>query len=263
MTNSTCLNSSKHADMSVLKTTLETAKAAANQLSMEFMDIKADDPFLETKRKELALAQEKVAILIKNIGWQEEHSIKKTIKDVKLITQAPVFQQAKMMRCDKALPVFDNIHLYVNRFEKIMTTHQVDKDLNWKTYLAASIQDHSVDQWFSGTLANKECSWEEARTILMDKFDDKASDMITAKNLFAIKMDRSETLPAFSLRFSATMQDAKWDDGPSMAMLCLLALPKNLCNDIIVAYNSKEQAHSRPQSVDDVFRLAGKLLCLV
>ncbi|SAL95626.1 hypothetical protein, partial, partial [Absidia glauca] len=72
-------------------------------------------------------------------------------------------------------------------------------------------------------------------------------------------MDRSETLPAFSLRFSATMQDAKWDDGPSMAMLCLLALPKNLCNDIIVAYNSKEQAHSRPQSVDDVFRLAGKL----
>jgi hypothetical protein len=55
------------------------------------------------------------------------------------------------------------------------------------------------------------------------------------------------------------MRDAKWEDDPTMAMLYLHALHKSLGDDIIVAYNNKEQAHSRPQSVDDVFCLARKL----
>ncbi|SAM07771.1 hypothetical protein [Absidia glauca] len=259
MANSESVNSSKHADIDTLKKTLEAAKTKANQLSMGFMDSQVDDPLLATKRKELALAQEKVAILVKNIEWQEDTSFDKTIRDVKLITQAPVFQLANMVKCDKTLPIFDDIHMFVNRFDKVMITHQVDRDHYWKANLAASIQDHTVDQWFSGALANKDCTWNEARTILIDKFEDKPSNMMTATNLFTIKMERSETLPAFSLRFLATMRDAKWEDGPSMAMLYLHALHKSLGNDMMVAYNSKEQAHSRPQSVDDVFRLAGKL----
>ncbi|SAL96920.1 hypothetical protein [Absidia glauca] len=86
MVNSESVNSSKHADVNTLKNTLQVAKAKAAQLSMEFMDLEVDNPLLETKRKELALVQEKKTILVKNVEWQEK-SLNKAIKDIKLITQ--------------------------------------------------------------------------------------------------------------------------------------------------------------------------------
>ncbi|SAM04409.1 hypothetical protein [Absidia glauca] len=84
--------------------------------------------------------------------------------------------------------------------------------------------------------------------------------MVTAKALFTMKMDANrETLAAFSLRSQSALREANWKDGPAIAMLCLIALPKSLSHDIFVAYHSRKQDHSRPQTAQEVLSLATKI----
>lgn len=67
------------------------------------------------------------------------------------------------------------------------------------------------------------------RLVPVERFSEKPSAMMAAKELFHMKMrpDR-ETVPAFALRFQTSMRDAQLEDGPELAMLCLL-LSLGLC----------------------------------
>lgn len=252
------IKDSKYAPKPDVRAMLEQARQDASALSLSYLELSRDDPTLAEKKAELEFAEERVNTLTKTLTWQTK--VPTGITDARLVAQAPIFQIARLMECDSNLPVFDTIHIYIRRLEKVMETHQVDKDASWKAYLSASILDHAVDQWFCEFLHPLDINWSKARLILVDRFSDKASDMVTAKALFTMKMNANrETLAAFSLRFQSALHEANWKDSPAIAMLCLIALPKSLSNDIFVAYHSRKQDHSRPQTAQEVLSLATKI----
>ncbi|SAL96054.1 hypothetical protein, partial, partial [Absidia glauca] len=195
---------SKYAPKPDVRAMLEQARQDASSLSLAYVALAQDDPSRPLKKAELDFMEDKVNTLTKTLTWQKKVPTGTT--DARLVAQAPIFQIARIMECDPNIPVFENIHIYIRRLEKMMETHQVDKDSSWKAYLSASILDHAVDQWFCEYLSPLDATWSQACIILVDRFSDKASDMVTAKALFTMKMNANrETLAAFSLRFQSAL----------------------------------------------------------
>ncbi|ORZ07089.1 hypothetical protein BCR42DRAFT_442800 [Absidia repens] len=252
----------KHAPPSDLEFTIDRLKEEAASLSFALAPIDCGDPSFKEKKLEFDLLNGQVNqeydTLEKTLEWKSKQD-GRALKDPKLLGQIPIFQVRGQTQVDKNYQVFDSVGKFIRRFEKTMDLHQVNKDRCWKLYLTYAMAGDDVDLWFNKHLRPQNVTWNMAKKILMDKFDDMDSAIDSPMELLSMVMNKNESLAEFGLRLQTVYQEAGWKDGKTTAIICIRAHPRVLRENVLVLYHSKKQRHDLPQTSEEVLRLAGKL----
>ncbi|CAO3600974.1 unnamed protein product [Absidia cylindrospora] len=163
-----------------------------------------------------------------------------TIRSKISFKDIPLFQLKEQFVYDSRQRTFETVGAFLNTFEKILVSEQVDMDKHWCRWLNCAMnEEHQA--WFNQNLMNKDYSWAEARKVFETRFESVVYKLFMGVKAVTMEMEAHESVLAFGDRLIKAMHEGEVEDGQALAYRFLGCLPMEVANAVGAAWAGQSQ----------------------